>query len=129
MEYALGVNEICAGWFASIGLNPYYNGICSRSVWSIAASYNGMGLNPYYNGICLGASGTKRIGTTGSGVLILIIMEYALGDGDRTCKRICEIVLILIIMEYALGESRRGLSTQRVACVLILIIMEYALGV
>ena len=46
-------------------LNPYSNGICSRSIKQLKEALKDLeSLNPYSNG---------------KGVLILILMEYALG--------------------------------------------------
>ena len=51
-------------------LNPYSNGICSRSIKQLKEALKDLeSLNPYSNGI---------IGLL-KGVLILILMEYALG--------------------------------------------------
>ena len=48
-------------------LNPYSNGICSRSIKQLKEALKDLeSLNPYSNGIL-------------KGVLILILMEYALG--------------------------------------------------
>ena len=84
-------------------------------------------------------------------VLILVVMEYALGDPLRCkscylsrslnpcCNGICsrsgvwvgkkikKSVLILVVMEYALGASIIFTIGQQFP-VLILVVMEYALG-
>ena len=53
-------------------LNPYSNGICSRSIKQLKEALKDLeSLNPYSNG-------TYIIGLL-KGVLILILMEYALG--------------------------------------------------
>ena len=42
-------------------------------------------------------------------VLILVVMEYALGEATRMfTKEEVESVLILVVMEYALGATKKG---------------------
>ena len=57
-------------------LNPYSNGICSRSIKQLKEALKDLeSLNPYSNGREMA---TYIIGLL-KGVLILILMEYALG--------------------------------------------------
>ena len=60
-------------------------------------------------------------------VLILIVMEHALGAFHLLDITQTPHVLILIVMEHALGAYARNLYWARLA-VLILIVMEHALG-
>ena len=58
-------------------LNPYSNGICSRSIKQLKEALKDLeSLNPYSNG--KREMATYIIGLL-KGVLILILMEYALG--------------------------------------------------
>ena len=55
-------------------------------------------------------------------------MEYALGEWDEgETHKEREQVLILVVMEYALGASWI-IRSARIPMVLILVVMEYALG-
>ena len=51
-----------------------------------------------------------------------------LSEGVSDCERKrCRNVLILVVMEYALGDGG-GNRNVTIVCVLILVVMEYALG-
>ncbi len=60
-------------------------------------------------------------------VLILIVMEHALGVSLLLRKGRVRFVLILIVMEHALGDLQTAV-TKAAKVVLILIVMEHALG-
>ena len=55
-------------------------------------------------------------------------MEYALGDSLYRRSVGYMPVLILVVMEYALGEHSKTSGRNRTLAVLILVVMEYALG-
>ena len=60
-------------------------------------------------------------------VLILIVMEHALG-GTINTQMLLDAVLILIVMEHALGVTSATNQFLSLNDVLILIVMEHALG-
>ena len=61
-------------------------------------------------------------------VLILVLVEHALGVLCLLASEDCLHVLILVLVEHALGDSSRAYS-QRCCQVLILVLVEHALGV
>ena len=62
-------------------------------------------------------------------VLILIVVEYGLGDMIVKLFARCRVgVLILIVVEYGLGENIPNIDKEGKP-VLILIVVEYGLGV
>ena len=128
MEHALG--EVIFPMLERLehGLNPYCNGTCSRRIWKAQIRY-----------MC-------------QWVLILIVMEHALGEGETNIISMPAGVLILIVMEHALGahtistsvslwyllnpycngtcsRSKYRENINHRNSVLILIVMEHALGV
>ena len=97
MEYGLGLKKVTAMKKLSLGLNPCYNGIWSRTRnQNTYNDYLQNSLNPCYNGIW---SRTKKLTDEekkARRVLILVIMEYGLGPGTteprrppRTCLNPC----------------------------------------
>ena len=84
------------------------------------------GLNPYFNGTC-SKSYIPEAKKFAQGVLILILMEHAqreeICSGRRT-KSLC--VLILILMEHAQRVKLSSSISLRQRNVLILILMEHA---
>ena len=67
-------------------------------------------LNPCFNGIWSKSDPTKGIFSTGTMVLILVLMEYGL---RVECMDICSIwlcVLILVLMEYGLRGNKKELA-------------------
>ena len=60
-----------------VGLNPYFNGTCSKSVASGKDEKVREGLNPYFNGTCSKRSDYTDVYTEDGKVLILILMEHA----------------------------------------------------
>ena len=66
-------------------LNPCFNGICSRRVRNPLHQVPGL-------------------------VLILVLMEYALGVDLKTGQEGPSVGLILVLMEYALGGGNSQLS-------------------
>ncbi len=63
----------------------------------------GKSLNPCCNGICSRSHAT-RLCVVLVGVLILVVMEYALGEVIKKAgEKSNNDVLILVVMEYALG--------------------------
>ena len=89
------------------GLNPYFNGTCSKRKQDAQLSSKMNGLNPYFNGTC---SKSQRIIKCCwfLPVLILILMEHAQRGNTISTKddtvNIC--VLILILMEHAQRDIR-----------------------
>ena len=62
-------------------------------------------LNPYCNGTCSRRYVLQLVGVMClTNVLILIVMEHALGVVDACYEMIIKLVLILIVMEHALGD-------------------------
>jgi len=106
MEYALGefIQKVeCSCWKS---LNPYYNGICSRSKYITVMKYKLESLNPYYNGIC-----SRRTRQSSTCLQNMGLNPYYNGICSRSFSLsqsfVCKInVLILIIMEYALGVNK-----------------------
>ena len=67
-------------------LNPYCNGTCSRSVFfSVLEAKAAARLNPYCNGTC-SRSGHETVERISTHVLILIVMEHALGASGNLSK-------------------------------------------
>ncbi len=77
-QRAFNKNMQCRG-FQYEGLNPYFNGTCSKSEYS--GYRKGMRtpecLNPYFNGTCSKSHYVKRNYYQDCQVLILILMEHA----------------------------------------------------
>ena len=60
------------------GLNPYFNGTCSKSLKRLGVACGSMkSLNPYFNGTCSKSSRKRALTLQDSSVLILILMEHA----------------------------------------------------
>ena len=81
MEYALGDRKDIDNLNAEFGgLNPCCNGICSRSAVVKTVSISRQeSLNPCCNGICSRSRQQKPNSNGVHSVLILVVMEYALG--------------------------------------------------
>ena len=67
------------------GLNPYFNGTCSKSSFCAAHTSNSLysGLNPYFNGTCSKSILNLDNMKNAKGVLILILMEHAQRDSGN----------------------------------------------
>ena len=65
-----------------------------------------MCLNPYCAGIWSRRLINHSTGKSAESVLILIVLEYGLGDCMTTLTWRMINVLILIVLEYGLGEIR-----------------------
>ena len=64
-----------------------------------------------------------------NGVLILVLMEYGLGQRiDANNSKSYYYVLILVLMEYGLGLQQLPRYRCKLRYVLILVLMEYGLG-
>ena len=110
------------------GLNPCFNGICSLTVldWE-SFTGNRFCLNPCFNGICSLTWGNSCLRDCRSGVLILVLMEYALWPDNGATDVTVKPVLILVLMEYALWRLKGLMAKNIRLIVLILVLMEYAL--
>ena len=62
-----------------LSLNPYFNGTCSKSLRGLAFILNnhGLSLNPYFNGTCSKSITIFIVINHKITVLILILMEHA----------------------------------------------------
>ena len=85
MEHA---QRVCANIVLAphcTGLNPYFNGTCSkRNLTPRWKDEKELGLNPYFNGTCSKSSLHCQRTTKQRKVLILILMEHAQRDDNTT---------------------------------------------
>ncbi len=89
----------------SLSLNPCSNGICSltcRTRYRLRC--HSLSLNPCSNGICSLTLLEIELSSIRHGVLILVLMEYALWLQPETNDGKQYLVLILVLMEYALWQ-------------------------
>ena len=81
MEYGLGRSTKIYGLMLfAISLNPCYNGIWSRTNKILIIRRRWQSLNPCYNGIWSRTQSDSGRNVTPYMVLILVIMEYGLGQ-------------------------------------------------
>ena len=95
-----------------------------RGVKSSHKFTNKSGLNPYFNGTC-SKRRIRLVFSALSEVLILILMEHAQRVQSWCAEHTSNAVLILILMEHAQRVSMKTLFYLRIT-VLILILMEHA---
>ena len=60
-----------------LGLNPYFNGTCSKIEKKEKYNAQILCLNPYFNGTCSKIHGLNSVELSAEYVLILILMEHA----------------------------------------------------
>ena len=103
MEFGLGELQEVKDAVVELCLNPCFSGIWSRSI------------------------GLYLVGHPYVPVLILVLVEFGLGDQTMETIQINDDVLILVLVEFGLGEpAGRGIATQLL--VLILVLVEFGLG-
>ena len=83
---------IMAEWQDVGGLNPCFNGRCTRTFAEVEQEKSQVvGLNPCFNGRCTRTAQSTQLHTTHKNVLILVLMEDALvlqNLGNALFKRI-----------------------------------------
>ena len=84
------------------GLNPYFNGTCSKRDKNATREFEASRLNPYFNGTCSKSQPTFTNKSYKKNVLILILMEHAQRvQPPKVANVYVWSVLILILMEHA----------------------------
>ena len=121
-----GKQNIC---ISAVGLNPCFNGRCTRTCKGLKPRENLACLNPCFNGRCTRTLMSFINLFTKYTVLILVLMEDALARlFDHTTKITQTKVLILVLMEDALALCIFSQIHERIINVLILVLMEDALA-
>ena len=82
-------------------LNPCFSGTCSRRFESVGVARVGNSLNPCFSGTCSRSEQSHHYCNTC--VLILVLVEHALGVSFENVFIPEEKVLILVLVEHALG--------------------------
>ena len=111
-------------------LNPCFSGSCSWR-WQISRQsvLKQLGLNPCFSGSCSWRLTSSFLLVPIHIVLILVLVEVALGGrSGYDVRHQYRYVLILILVEVALGECVRIHLQPLWVAVLILILVEVALG-
>ena len=128
VDHALGECTVNTALMMT-SLNPCFSGPCSRRRKATNNVASNNGLNPCFSGPCSRSPWKYDNWRSAWSVLILVLVDHALGDIEFTDKNILAIkVLILVLVDHALGELSISLSY---ACsfVLILVLVDHALGV
>ena len=83
MEDALVLMNIFSSLRQYAGLNPCFNGRCTRTINNFINADLSACLNPCFNGRCTRTRSSSTDTTTASSVLILVLMEDALVQGYK----------------------------------------------
>ena len=74
--------------------------------------------------------GASHLGSLGIlFVLILVLVEFGLGDNRAKMRETVTLVLILVLVEFGLGVIQRKYTLSVTSNVLILVLVEFGLGV
>ena len=127
VEHALGVPRPTLR-VQLLSLNPCFSGTCSRSYQRSHYRNWYAGLNPCFSGTCSRRSWEPQQCTEYCGVLILVLVEHALGEDNWGAD--CNVSLSLnpCFSGTCSRSTCRG-THEPVRKVLILVLVEHALGV